>query len=102
MKYWVYIVRCGDGSYYTGSHRGTHIENRVGEHNSAKYRGYTFTRRPVVLVWCEEFQRVTDAIIIERRIKGWSRKKKEALIEGRLEDLSDLAAAKWSTKPCSS
>ena len=51
----------------------------MAEHETGAYKGYTYTRRPVRLVWSERFDRVTDAIAAERRIKGWSRAKKEAL-----------------------
>jgi putative endonuclease len=51
------------------------------EHNSGmKPDAYTFKRRPVVLVWFEVFSDSTQAIVIEKKIKGWSRRKKEALI----------------------
>ena len=55
------------------------------------YPGYTSTRRPVRLVWSEHFERITDAIAIERKIKGWSRAKKEALITGDLAKIRQLA-----------
>jgi putative endonuclease len=54
----------------------------VSEHNEGVYGGYTSTRRPVTLVWAEHFLNITDAIAVERQIKGWSRAKKEALIRG--------------------
>jgi putative endonuclease len=44
------------------------------------FKGYTFSRRPVVLVWSEHFERITDAIAVERQLKGWSRAKKDALL----------------------
>lgn len=53
---------------------------RIAQHQSGAYPGYTFTRRPVTLVWSEYFPQITDAIATERKIKGWSRAKKEALI----------------------
>ena len=87
---YVYILRCRDGSYYTGTNRGT-IEHRVAEHNNRSFGGYTAPRRPVELVFAEEFDRIEDAIAAERRIKKWSRKKKEALIQGDLEKLRELA-----------
>jgi putative endonuclease len=75
----VYMLRCSDGSYYVGSTRAT-LERRVIEHNERKYPGFTKSRRPVTLVWSQEFQLITDAIAAERQLKGWSRAKKEALI----------------------
>ena len=86
----VYILRCADGSYYTGSTRSS-LEQRLDEHNKARFDGYTAARRPVTLVWSQTFQKATDAIAAERQIKGWSRRKKEALISGNLELLPGLA-----------
>ena len=80
---------CSDGSYYTGS--TSHLEKRVSDHNNRRYRGYTYSRVPVTLVWSQEFSDVRDAIALERRIKGWSRKKKEALIRGDFQLLHELA-----------
>jgi len=82
-KVCVYILRCADNSFYVDKYQGGEIEIRVAEHNSARYEhAYTTKRRPVELVWCEWFNRYADAVAIERRLKGWSRKKKEALIVG--------------------
>ncbi len=91
MSAFVYILRCADGSYYIGSTRKS-LEERVAEHNSGVLRGYTWSRRPVALVWSQEFARITDAIAMERQLKGWRRDKKEALIRGALDALSMLAA----------
>ncbi len=78
----VYILRCADGSYYCGSCRKP-VEERLAEHRDRVHAAsYTATRLPVDLVWSEHFQSITDAIAYERRIKGWSRAKKDALIAG--------------------
>lgn len=74
-KSWVYILECADGSYYTGC--TTNLEQRVIQHKEGKYGGYTSHRRPVNLIWNEEFRNINRAIDAERQIKGWSRKKKE-------------------------
>jgi putative endonuclease len=87
----VYILRCADGSCYVGSTRKS-LEERIAEHNSGLLRGYTMSRRPVTLVWSQDFDRITDAIAMERRIKGWRREKKEALIRGEFEALPELAS----------
>jgi putative endonuclease len=87
---YVYMLRCADGSYYVGSTRGS-LADRVGQHNAGSFGGYTASRRPVVLVWQQDFQRVTDAIAAERRLKGWSRAKKEALMRGDFDLLHTLA-----------
>jgi putative endonuclease len=90
MVAWVYILKCSDGSYYTGlTHES--LERRVGEHNAGTYGGYTLTRRPVRLVFSSEFDRISDAIAAERRIKRWSRAKKEALIRSDFAALRDHA-----------
>jgi putative endonuclease len=82
MGAFVYMLECADRSYYVGSATGDDLWRRVAEHEEGAYRGYTYARRPVRLVWSEHFDRITDAIAIERKIKGWSRAKKEALIKG--------------------
>ncbi len=89
----VYMLRCRDGKYYVGSARGDWgaLERRVSEHNAGIYCGFTKSRRPVELVWHQEFQQVTDAIAVERQLKGWSRAKKEALIGGDWALVSQLA-----------
>jgi len=79
MQATVYILKCSDGSYYTGITKRP-IEERVGEHNSGIIKGYTSSKLPVELVFTETFDRIDQAIPRERQIKGWSRKKKEALI----------------------
>ena len=86
----LYILRCADGSYYTGTARSG-LEQRVGQHNAGSYDGYTAQRRPVVLVYSQWFERVTDAIAAERQVKGWSRAKKETLIKGELARLPELS-----------
>lgn len=89
----VYILRCADGSYYTGITRQA-VETRVSEHNRGINAEYTSRRLPVELLWSDCFERLTDAIATERRIKGWSRAKKEAFMRGDYEALSRLAARK--------
>lgn len=93
MEVTVYILRCSDGSYYTGLTKRD-IEDRVDEHNAGSNPGYTQTRRPVELVFIETYERIVDAIDRERQIKGWSRRKKEALIRYDYEGLPALASRK--------
>jgi putative endonuclease len=93
----VYMLRCSDGSYYVGSAR-LGLEKRVAEHNSGAFGGYTSKRRPVELVWHQEFDRITDAIAAERRIKGWSRAKKEALIRGDFVEIQRLALGRTNPR----
>jgi len=81
MGAYVYMLRCSDRSYYVGSATGDDLTKRIAEHNTGVYEGYTSLRRPLTLVWSEHFEVITDAIAAERKIKGWSRAKKEALIK---------------------
>ena len=62
MGVYVYMLRCADNSFYVGSATGGDLSPRIDQHNAGSYRGYTFTRRPVVLVWSEYFDRITDGI----------------------------------------
>lgn len=89
----VYILKCRTGHYYVGSTTAA-LDRRVAEHNSGLFGGYTKSRRPVTLVFAEEFADVTDAIAAERQLKGWSRAKKEALIAGDFERLKLLSKSK--------
>jgi putative endonuclease len=93
MEITVYILRCSDGSYYTGLTRQA-IEARLWEHNAGTYDSYTARRLPVQLVFAETYDRLTEAIERERQIKGWSRAKKEALIALAYERLPELASRK--------
>ena len=87
----IYILLCADGRYYTGITRRP-VEERLSEHRLGVVRdGYTFTRRPVKLVFAETCERIDEAIAAERRIKGWSRAKKEAYMRGDFVALSALA-----------
>jgi putative endonuclease len=101
MGAFVYMLRCSDGSYYVGSARSDDLAQRVAEHQAGVYRGYTSTRRPVQLVWSEKFLQITDAIATERKIKGWSRAKKEPLIRGDWTNIQ-LLARRRAGKPKSS
>jgi len=85
---WLYILRCSDGSYYVGTTRGS-LESRVAQHNAGTFQGYTASRRPVELIFSQWFDQITDAIENERKLKKWSRAKKEAFIRGDLESLEE-------------
>ena len=87
--YFVYIVKCSDESYYTGV--TSNLEQRINEHNYGIFKGYTSKRLPVTLVFSNRFSDVREAIRAEKQIKGWSRAKKEALIEGDFEKLVKLS-----------
>jgi putative endonuclease len=85
----VYMLRCRDGSYYTGSTRD--LERRLLQHQAGEGAAYTRRRLPVELVYAIEFEHVHEAYALEKRIQGWGRAKREALIEGRYDDLPNLA-----------
>ncbi len=87
----MYILKCADGSYYTGS--TNNLELRLQQHQIGEGAGYTKKRLPVKLVYFEEFDRIDEAFYREKQVQGWSRKKKEALIYGRHETLPELAKA---------
>jgi len=86
----LYILRCSDGAYYVGTTRGD-METRLSQHNSGHFGGYTARRRPVTLVFQQEFDRIEDAIAAERQVKSWRRDKKEALIRRDFNALPELA-----------
>ena len=92
MGAFVYMLRCSDGSLYVGSATGDDLTPRIEGHNAGAFPGsYTWSRRPVTLIWSEHFERITDAIAVERQIKGWSRAKKLALAEDNWERVRSLA-----------
>jgi putative endonuclease len=85
----MYILECSDGSYYTGS--TTDLDLRLAQHQAGEGANHTAKRLPVKLVYFEEFDRIDKAFYREKQVQGWSRKKKEALINGMTEDLKKLA-----------
>jgi predicted GIY-YIG superfamily endonuclease len=89
MGFWAYMLHCADRSFYVG--HTENLDERIGAHQSGLIRGYTSTRLPVVLVWSDEFPSRYEALQAERQIKGWSRKKKMALIRGDWTLISELA-----------
>ncbi len=87
--FWVYILRCADDSYYTG--HTENLEIRIGQHQLGAVAGYTATRLPVTLVWSQPTATREEALSAERQVKGWSRKKKEAMMRGDWSEVSRLA-----------
>ena len=87
--FWVYVLRCADDSYYTG--HTDNLETRYAQHRCGGCDGYTARRLPVTLVWSQEFVTREEALLAERQIKGWNRKKKEAMMRGDWEAVSRLA-----------
>jgi putative endonuclease len=91
MKGYLYMLRCADGSYYVGS--TTNSELRVAQHEAGEGGAYTSQRLPVRLVYTCEFDTLDEAFLRERQVKGWSRRKKEALVRGDYEALVELSKA---------
>ena len=95
---YVYILECSGKSYYTGV--TNNVEKRVDEHNLGIHKeSYTYSRRPVNLIFFEKFKSELQAIEFEKQIKGWSRKKKEAIINGRWDLLPELSRGKSINLP---
>ena len=91
MTFYVYILKCSDESYYTG--HTDDLGKRLETHNSGELDGYTKNRRPLTLVFLQEFPSRDEAFAVERQIKGWTRRKKEAIIRDRWDLLPNLARA---------
>ena len=89
MAFHVYILRCSDSSYYTG--HTDNLEKRMAEHHSGECGGYTSTRLPVELLWSQDCTTREEALSAEQQIKGWNRKKKEAMMRGDWNEVSRLA-----------
>ncbi len=85
----MYILKCADGSFYTGS--TTNLEWRLYQHEIGKGSEYTRKRLPIELVYYEKFERIDEAYAREKQIQKWSRGKKEALIKSKFGTLKKLA-----------
>lgn len=94
MAFWVYMLKCADRSYYVG--HTDDLERRVAQHRSGTLAGYTQRRQPVRLVYSESFPTRLDALESERRLKGWSRAKKQALVAGDWRGISALGRKRFS------
>ena len=91
----MYILLCSDGSYYTGSTK--YLEVRLNQHQNGEGAKHTMKRLPVKLVYFEEYTRIDSAFYREKQVQGWNRKKKEALINGTLDELNKLAMCQNET-----
>ncbi len=91
-NYFVYILECADKSYYTGV--TNNLEKRFSEHKWGTIQSYTSSCLPVRLIYSANFSDINDAIRFEKQIKGWSRRKKEALIRGDFDSLIQLSRSK--------
>ncbi len=94
--FYVYMVLCTDASIYTG--HTDNLEARMAAHNDGRFRGYTYDRRPVRLIFHAQFPTRDDAFRAERQIKGWSREKKLALAQGDWELLQRLSLRRTPQK----
>lgn len=91
---YVYILKCADESYYTGV--ASNLELRIFQHNIGYYKScFTYSKRPIILVFYCEFTSISMAISVEKQIKKWSRQKKESLINGEFEKLPNLSKKKF-------
>lgn len=97
MGGWVYILLCADGTFYVGV--TSRLWERLGEHmRGASKDSYTAQRLPVRLVWCTFIDSIVDAIAAEKKLKGWSHAKKQALIDGDFRRLKELSQCKNETR----
>jgi putative endonuclease len=94
---YTYILKCSDGSYYVGSTRN--LEHRVWQHSTGLGSKYTSTRIPVELIFAHEFDNVGDAYAFEKKIQGWSRAKREALIAQDFNEIRRLSKKKFDEAP---
>ena len=98
MAFWVYILQCADGSYYTG--HTDNLEMRIQQHHVGAIAScYTLNRRPLKLVFSQDFTTREEALASEQQIKGWSRKKKEAMMRGDWAEVSRLAKSHQTVRP---
>jgi len=88
----MYITECVDGTYYTGS--TTNLARRIEEHNRGEGARYTAKKRPVVLVYSEEYDIIEEAQLREKQVQGWSHKKKQLLVEGKSSELPKEASCR--------
>jgi len=94
VSFWIYILKCSDGSYYTG--HTDDLDRRIAQHLKGELSTcYTFSRLPLELVFSQEFPTREEALASEQQIKGWSRKKKEAMIRGDWAEVSRLARSSF-------
>jgi predicted GIY-YIG superfamily endonuclease len=93
MSFFTYMLHCADDSYYVG--HTDDLEQRMAQHSAGTFPGYTRHRRPVQLVWSQDFSTRDDAFAAERQIKGWSRAKKEALTRS---DWKTIQQHAWGTR----
>src|SRR5579872_4344480 len=91
-SFFIYILECADKSYYVG--HTNNVEERIRQHEVNEFISYTSSRLPIKLIFVQEFMTRDEAFLMERKLKGWSRAKKEALMRGDFETISKLARNK--------
>jgi putative endonuclease len=92
MTFWTYMLHCNGGLLYVG--HTDNLDNRIAQHESGAIPGFTRDHLPVKLIWAEAFGTRIEALEAERRLKGWSKAKKLALVRGDWALISDLAKGK--------
>jgi putative endonuclease len=100
MVFWAYLLRCNDGSFYAG--HTDNLDARVAQHVAGRGCDYTARRQPVAFAWAQDFPTRIEALESERRIKGWSRAKKEALIAGDWDRIGQLSRSRATCPSTSS
>jgi predicted GIY-YIG superfamily endonuclease len=100
MAFWAYLLRCSDGKSYAGHTYA--LEAWIGAHLAGKGSDFTARRQPVSFVWAQDFLSRLEALAAEHQIKGWPRAKKEALIAGDWDRISQLARSLGARPPTSS
>ena len=89
MAFFVYILRCADGHYYVG--HTDDLDRRMAQHSDGVASAFTAKRRPLTLLWASDFPSRETAFDLERKLKGWSRAKKEAFMRGDFGALPELS-----------
>ena len=97
MSFFTYMLRCADDSYYIG--HTDDLDQRITQHHAGEHPGYTRHRRPVTLVWSQDFASRDEAFAAERQIKGWARAKKEALIHSDWKTIQQHAWGRHNPLP---
>ncbi|MDE2024218.1 MAG: GIY-YIG nuclease family protein [Gammaproteobacteria bacterium] len=92
MVFTLYVLECADGTFYIG--HTDNLSRRLQQHEQSKVDAYTARRLPLKLIHAEEFESRYEALTMERKLKGWSRAKKQAYMSGDWEAVAKLAKGK--------
>ncbi|RZJ66608.1 MAG: GIY-YIG nuclease family protein [Flavobacterium sp.] len=96
MFYYVYILRCKDGKFFTGITKNLKTEIDCLKNGSDR-KNYTFNRRPFVLEWYQTFHNLEQALAIKKKLSGWSGQKKKAFLEKNFDHIQTLAECRNAT-----